>query len=230
MVNIILRGLTGLKIILDLPTGAMISYQPMEYKVPENDRTLIEACLKKDFRAWSELISRHSKLVHISIENRLKKCGVTLPPHDVEDISQDVFTTIWKENKLRLVANRDDIRYWLSIVAGNAAIDHVRRPEIRESFKTVSLYEKFQDKDLSDIIPAGIIKPEDDKAEINMAESIDKAIAALKSQEKLIIKLHLLHGKKYHEIADMLNMPKNTVSSCVRRAKENLKKRLRELR
>lgn len=202
----------------------------MNDRKTENDRYLVASCLKKDLKAWSSLISKYSRLVYVSIENRLKKYGVTLPSHDIEDIRQDVFTTIWREDKLKSIVNTDDISYWVAIVSGNTAINYIRKSHTKEFLKTVSINEKFQEKEFADIIPSKTIKTDNDTAEEEIADRIDKAIKKLPSREKLIIKLHLIHNKKYHDIADMLDLPKGTISSCIKRAKEKLRMQLKELR
>lgn len=218
------------KIFLDLPTEAVISYLPMDDKHMENDRRLVEACIQKDLRAWSSLISKYSRLVYISIDNRLKKYGFTLPSDEIKDISQDIFTMIWRDEKLKNIINTDDISYWIAMVSGNAAISYIRRNENRERIKTVSIHEKFQDKkEFTDIIPSRSIRPDDDTEETETAGRIDGAIKKLSSREKIMIKLHLIHNKKYGDIARMLDLPKGTVSSCIKRAKEKLKNHLKDL-
>jgi RNA polymerase sigma factor (sigma-70 family) len=61
-----------------------------------------------------------------------------------------------------------------------------------------------------------------------LSEKIDTSIASLPPKEQLVIKLNLLHDMEYHEISEMLNMPKGTVSSCLKRAKDRLKEELKD--
>ncbi|MFA5084887.1 MAG: hypothetical protein WC482_00805, partial [Candidatus Omnitrophota bacterium] len=73
----------------------------------KDDPRLIEACLKKDLIAWSNLIKKYSGLVYISIENRLNKYGISASVHDIEDIRQNIFSDIWKDGKLSNITNRN---------------------------------------------------------------------------------------------------------------------------
>lgn len=194
----------------------------------KNDQYLIEACLKKDLIAWSVLVKKYSGLVYISIENRLKKYGLDTSLHDIEDIRQDIFSDIWKNGKLLHITNRDDISYWIAILSGNAAMEHYRSREARQSRNTVPLCHKIDEEELNEIFPSDIPGPNDELARAETEERIDLAIESLPASEKIMIKLHLIHDKKYHEIAEFLGVPKGTVSSYIKRAKEKLKEALKD--
>ncbi len=201
----------------------------MKDKSLENDRSIVESCIKRDLVAWGIFVKKYSRLVSISIENRAKKYGFNLSRHDVEDIRQDVFTLIWENNKLTAVTNRDDVSYWLSIVSGNMAVDHLRKKEIRQMQNSLSLFNKINEEELVQIIPANTVNPADEAAKFEISCKIDEAIESLPAKEKLIIKMNFIHNKKYHEIAGILGMPNATVSSHIRRAKEKLKENLKNL-
>ena len=196
---------------------------------PMNDSALVRACLDRDLKAWSMLVDKYSNLVSTSIKNRVKRYGVSLPAQDIEDIRQDVFASIWKDNKLSAVTNRDNISYWLAIVSGNKAILHLRKKETRLSQDSLSIDDIDADE-LSQILPLNMISPGDETIKNEISSKIDEAIELLSVREKLIIKLNLVYDKKYHEIADMLGLPKGTVSNYIKRAKERLKRHLRDLK
>ena len=194
----------------------------------KNDRYLIEACIKKDLVAWSDLVKKYSGLIYVSIENRLKKYGIPASSQDIEDIRQNIFSDIWKNGKLSHITNRDDISYWIAILSGNAAVEHFRSREARQLQNTVSLSHKIDEKELNEIFPSNIPGPNDELARAETKEKIDEAIESLTGREKIMIKLHLIHDKKYHEIAEFLGVPKGTVSSYIKRAKEKLKEALKK--
>ena len=202
----------------------------MDEKRLENDRYLVEACVKRDLLAWARFVKKYSTLVSSSIENRVKRYGFPLPHQDIEDIRQDVFASIWKDGKLAGIAKCDSLPYWLAIVAGNAAMMHLRKKHVREASATLPLFDDSRMKELFDTIPSGTASPPDELDRNKLSEKIDKAIASLPPKEKLIIKLHLVHNKKYHEIASILRLPGGTISNYIKRAKEKLRKRLKEFR
>lgn len=197
---------------------------------PGDNERLIEACLNKDAAAWSAFISKYSAFVSIAIESRLKRCGCAMARQDVEDIRQDVFALIWKGEKLRTVRNLKTIYYWLAIVSGNAAIEHARRMRRGETYKTVSIFDRLDEKELVELIPSVGPSPRDDMKREEISRHVESAMESLPEKERLIAKLNILYGKKYREIADMLNLPGGTVSSYLKRAKEKLKESLMDLK
>lgn len=196
----------------------------------DDDMEIVEGCVKKDLKAWASLIEKYSNLISASIENRLKKYGYSLPCQDIEDIRQNVLASIWKDNKLESVRNRRNISYWLAIVSGNMAMLYVRSTLRKEPVKPVSIFDKIDETELLELIPSTELNPSDELAKNEISKKIAKEIDSLPPKEKFIIKLHLLYDKKYDEISGILNLPEGTVSSYIKRAKEKLRKRLKEFR
>jgi RNA polymerase sigma factor, sigma-70 family len=194
----------------------------------KTDPYLIEACLKKDLVAWSDLIKKYSGLVYVSIENRLKKYGLDASSHDIEDIRQNIFSDIWKDGKLSHITNRADISYWIAILSGNAAVQHYRSKDVRLLQNAAPLYHEIDGSELNEAFRSETPGPNDELARAETEDRIDRAIESLPAREKIMIKLHLMHDKKFHEIAEFLGIPKGTVSSHIKRAKEKLKEALRE--
>lgn len=194
----------------------------------EDDSELVESCLKKDIASWACLVKKYSGLIYISIENRLKKYGLDTSSQEIEDIRQNILSDIWKNDKLSRVTNRSDISYWIAILSGNAAVEHFRARQARQTQNTVSLSRKIDERELGDILPSYTPEPNDELARAEMEDRVDLAIESLPTKEKIIIKLHLVHNKKYHEIAEFLGVPKGTVSSYIKRAKDRLQAALKD--
>lgn len=194
----------------------------------EDDINLVEGCLRKDLASWAALVKKYSGLIYISIENRLKKYGFALPRQDIEDIRQNILASIWKGKKLKDVKNRKDISYWLAIVSGNSAVNYIRRKRFQHESKTVSLFDKIDEKELAEFVPSAGLNPKDEASNNELSKIMDETIESLPAKEKLIIKLNLLHGKKHDEIADILKLPGGTVSSCIKRAKGKIREALED--
>lgn len=195
----------------------------------EDDPLIIERCINGDLPAWAIFAKRYSELISLSIKNRLKKHGFSLPVQDIEDIKQDILTSIWHEQKLEGVKNRGNISYWLAIVSGNAAMEYMRKRRSSDQCRQVSISQQVDGCELADLIPAAGTGQLKEAALHEISERIECAIETMPAKEKLIARLFVSYGKKYHEIADMLNMPKGTVSSYIKRAREKLKKSLADL-
>lgn len=196
----------------------------------EDDSKLVEECLNGSLTAWSRLVKKYSCLINLSIENRLKKYGFTLPSQDIEDIKQSVLSLLWKDKKLEHIKNRADISYWLAIVSGNTAVQFLRNNKNLNPSRLLPLSQKIDDRELSELIPSGEAGSLEKLARNEILMKVEESIESLPDKEKLIIKLNILHDKKYNEIAQILNLPKGTVSSYIKRAKEKLRESLKEFK
>lgn len=194
------------------------------------DLELINRCIQKEPLAWNEFVKKYSSLILIAAENRLKKYGFFLSYQEIEDIRQNVLTSLWRDNKLQTVKNRKDISYWLAIVSGNEAISYVRRLGKQGALRSESLFEKIDEAELIEIIPSDKSHPNEEAARNEISKKIEDAIESLPHKEKLTIKLNILYGKKYYEISDILALPKGTVSNYIKRAKEKLRVVLKDFK
>lgn len=202
----------------------------MEKDPLEDDLKLVEGCINREIIAWSQLVNKYSNLISASIKARLKKYGITVSYQDVEDIQQNILASIWEDEKLKTIKNRKDISYWIAIVSGNAAIRYMYDKRFSEAPRTISLFEKIDEKELAQLIPATQSNTINELTRTELSKKIDTAIESLPSKEKLIIKLEILHNKKYSEISDILNIPHGTVSSYIKRAKEKLRIALKDFK
>ena len=186
------------------------------------DAKIIANCIKGDKNAWNEFVERFSGLVMWCIKDRLSKSGYTFNNYDLQDIHQEVFLCIYKENKLAALKDHSKIAPWLSVVAGNIAmnkIKHIKGGNISE--KSVPLPDILEDKTLS---PVEII----DQAEREAI--IAGAINCLKPREKIIINLYYANNNTIKEIASFLNMRQGSVASLVARARKKIKKNMHKNR
>ena len=176
---------------------------------------LIERCIEREEKAWSEFIDRFSGLVYYSVRERLKRNGFGFNDLDIQDIVQNVFIDIWEKSKLTEIRERHKIKAWLSIVSQTRALNFMRKKRER----LLSEEELFKVENIvSD-------KGEDYKAEL--MEELIRAVENFSPREKIILKLNIIHGKTHKEIADFMNMPINTVSTIIARRKELLRKKLK---
>ena len=173
---------------------------------------LIERCIRREEKAWSEFIDRFSGLLYYSAKERLKRSGMHFGEQDILDIIQNVFLEIWEKSKLEEVRERGKINAWLSIMAQTRALNFMRKKKER----LLSEEELFN---IDNIVS--------DKSEEYKTESMDElecAIEGFAPREKIILKLSLVHGKTHKEIAGFMNIPINTVSTIIARRKELLRK------
>ncbi len=190
------------------------------------DNQLINLCLDKSPQAWSEFVERFSKVIYWAIKDKLKRSGYSFKEQDVEDIYQEIFTKIWQGSKLKEIKNSEKTSGWLVMVAGNAAIDYFRRKNKKVSkhynYSEQNELELDEELTLSNDNPLQVLYTQEIK------EILESALESLTSRERITITLSHLHGKKHREIAELLNMPLNTVSTIISRTKQRLRGKLKE--
>lgn len=200
----------------------------MRQKAAEEDPELITKCLLGDLAAWSGFTGKYSRLVYISIENRLHKIRQSLSREDIEDIRQNIFTDIWKGRKLADLKNARSLPYWLAMVSGNAAMEYLRQKARREGKECLSFDNEEQKDNLIDFLQSNIPHPGERLDIKEVASQIDELVDHLPLKQKLVLKLNLYYDKNYSEISGILGLPSGTVSSYIKRGKERLKAELKK--
>ena len=196
----------------------------------EDEKCILEGCIKRDPEAWAAFTDKYSGLIYIAVKNCLARYGFRLPNEDFNDIRQNVLASIWKNRSLEIIKNIATIPHWLAVVSGNMALEYIRtikrhEPQIRTYLSGEKYDEGFLETILSDEL-----NPCDELAKNELAAKITRYIELLPKKEALIIKLYFIHNKKYHEIGEILNLPAGTVSSYAKRGKERLKELLKDFR
>jgi RNA polymerase sigma-70 factor, ECF subfamily len=172
-----------------------------------DERALIERCRMGDDAAFGELVERYKNLVY-GLVYRL-----VADRSQVDDRAQDVFLKVHRG----LPYFRGDARLstWIYRIVQNVCFqDRVRRPA------DVSLDD--QDDRRPRIDPG---KADGAFADLELRDRLEKAIAKLPDQYRLLIAAHYLDGVQYEALAESMDMPLGTVKTHLYRAK----KRLREL-
>ena len=125
---------------------------------------------------------------------------------DADDVTQTVLLRLYESDKV--FASEEHVRHWLIRVTLNECRKHWRSPWSRtEDFAD------YADKLTFDQPP--------DRA-------LFDAVMALKPKYRVVIFLHYYEGYKLEEIAQLLNLPRGTVGTQLKRAREQLKKALTE--
>ena len=182
---------------------------------------LIERCIEREEKAWEEFVERFSGLLFYSARERLKRNGIAFSQQDLEDVVQTVFVEIWQGNKLKDVRDRKKIKAWLSIVAQTRALNQVYKKKER-LLRENELYKIDNIK-----VEPG---PGSGKDEEILARKLEEEIEDFEAREKIILKLSVIYGKKHREIACLMQIPVNTVSTIIARKKKVLRGRLKKLK
>jgi RNA polymerase sigma-70 factor (ECF subfamily) len=139
----------------------------------------------------------------------------TFNEDDVQNIFQEVFLSIIKENRLTQVKDSKMISGWLAMVASNKTIDFMRE-KIRATQRFAIDQPQLKGIDS--------IKALFDKETEIILKNI---INALSDREKIIISLNLFEERTHKEIGCILGIPVNTISTIISRVKIKLKEQLK---
>ena len=178
---------------------------------------LIALCVKKDSQAWDEFVRTYQGLVRKAAYYRLNKAL----RNDVDDIVQEVFLTLWKEDKLSSLKDASRLKGWLFIVTINLTSSYGRLPCKRWKL-TKSIHDKpSYDKSVTFEDTITSTQPDLAKfAEIKETIScVEEGIGTLKTKERIALELNIYDGQTQKEISKIMNIPTNTASSLIRRAK-----------
>ncbi|MDO8603411.1 MAG: sigma-70 family RNA polymerase sigma factor [Candidatus Omnitrophota bacterium] len=181
----------------------------------DNTHELIERCIKREEKAWSEFIGRFSGLIYYSARERLKRSGFRFNSQDIQDIVQSVFVELWEKSRLSEVRDRNKIKAWLSIIGQTRALNFMRKKRER----LLSEEELFKVEDM--------VSDKGEERGVELMEEVEKAVENFSPREKIILKLNIAHGKTHKEIADFMNIPVNTVSTIIARKKQVLRASLK---
>jgi RNA polymerase sigma-70 factor (ECF subfamily) len=162
---------------------------------------------------FEELFSEYQPLVH----------GIALKftgsPEDAEDVTQEVFTKIWKN--LEAFKYQSTLKTWIYRIAMNSCIDYSRKPWKRHGQRSTGLDDAMEDG------AEKVHLSDDDTAERKLlakekATQVRRAITRLKPHLRAVLVLKDLEEMSYDEISDILGVGMGTISSRLNRARKAL--------
>jgi RNA polymerase sigma factor (sigma-70 family) len=162
------------------------------------DAALVSACRAGDVQAWNELVERFSRYVYaIAVQ------AYRLPPHDAEDVFQDVFARAYE----RLGSLRDPsaLRPWIAQLTRNACVDRIRAGG-REQ-------------------PGDQLEEEadDELDRLDEAWSVRQSMAALSPDCQEILDRFFCQDESYRTIGEALELPAGTIASRISRCLTRLR-------
>ena len=167
-----------------------------------DERALIERCRAGDDIAFGELVERYKNLVYGMVWRMVTDRSQT------DDLAQEVFLKVYRG----LPYFRGDARLstWIFRIVANVCTQ-------ARSRRTAAV---------PGLMPVREPGSHDAAfADFELRERLDKAIAQLPENYRLLIAAHYLEGVQYEALAEALNIPIGTVKTHLYRAK----RRLREL-
>ncbi len=176
-----------------------------------DDLEFVQGCLKGDKHTWSEFLSRYSRLIYNYIYSVLAVKGRNFSEDQVEDIFQDIFHLLIKDNYKKLstykARNGCSLASWLRQVTVNFTIDYLRRLKSTISIDAEN-EEGFGFKDtLADLSPEAA----DFLSHQDKLKTLYECIDLLEAREQYFMELFLVQGLNLEQIKDHLKITRGAM-------------------
>ena len=200
-----------------------------------DDLCLIAACERGDDHAWTDLVTSFGQVVKSTARNF---CSNT---EDVDDLAN----SIWAElhglkadadgnptGKIAYYSGRGSLAGWLRAVVHQLAIDQHRKlsrfVQIEEDREFENLAADAAENSNAAHFMASAESPEDafsgKEAMADLSEALTETIAALETEDRLIIKLYYFDSLRLKEIGQMLGFHEATASRRLVKIQSDLRK------
>jgi RNA polymerase sigma-70 factor (ECF subfamily) len=170
---------------------------------PPDDTVLMKQVAQAQTSALGELYDRYGRLVFSLALHIIGDAG------NAEEITQDVFTQVWRWGS-SYDSSQGKLIPWLASITRHKAIDRLRQQQVRPEGHSSSL-----DDDL-------FTRPDENAAvepavELNQQrQRVRSALRQLSAEQRQCLELAYFQGMTQQEIADTLNQPLGTVKTRIR--------------
>jgi RNA polymerase sigma-70 factor (ECF subfamily) len=181
----------------------------------ENDRltTALAQSVQGDQLAFAELVQQHQGMVFSIAYHFLRDRALA------EDLAQEVFLELYQS--LDRIESSAHLTYWLRRVTANRCIDQGRKKVRR------------REQALEDA-PEPTAPAQSQSNDPLLMEKLQQSVANLPEKQRMVVILRFQEGLGPAEIAEVLEMPVNTVKSTLHRTLADLRKgltrKIREVR
>ncbi len=170
----------------------------------DDDHKQLLKVAQGDRQAIGVLYQRHHKRVFHFVRRFVSDVAAA------EDLTNDVFIEVWQ--KASSYAGRSKVSSWLLGVARYKALSEVRKNKPVHS-KSEQILDTLED-DADD--PEMVTQKRDKGA------AIKRCIQSLSQDHRVILELIYYHEKSMEEVAEILDIPKNTVKTRTFHARKQL--------
>lgn len=160
-------------------------------------------CIAGDSSAFGEIVREHQSMVYSLALHFLRS------PSMAEDVAQDVFLELFRN--LGGIESAAHLRFWLRKVTCHRSIDRVRRRRPDESLS------------LQDVPEPAVAARERDPL---LEQKLWRLVGTLPDKARMAVILRYQEEMELCEIAEVMEVPINTVKSSIERALELLRAKL----
>lgn len=187
--------------------------------VAGRESLLVERCASGDEGAFAELVGEHQRMVY---QLALHLLG---DEQEALDLSQEVFLQVFRT--IARFRCQSSLRTWIFRIVVNQARNRQRWWRRRRLADQVSLDEHVRSNGPMPAGPEGLL-PDRMLGQKELAARIWRALDTLPFEQRTAIVLREIDGLSYEEIAFSLGVVVGTVKSRLARARETLRRMLRD--
>ena len=177
-----------------------------------DDVTLINRVLAGDETAFTELVKKHQKPVHMLAWRKIGDF------HIAEDITQDVFLKVYQ--RLHTLKNPNQFSGWLYVITTNLCATWLRKNRIQHQ----PLEDVGTTMEQRDAYSRHVTADRAKTAVEAQREVVKRLLTKLKESERTVMTLHYLGEMTVEEISRFLGVSAGTIKSRLQRARHRLQK------
>lgn len=164
----------------------------------------------KDPNAFNPLVEKYAEKIRSYIARIIGNWD------EAEDLTQDVFLKAYKN----IYSFNPKLKFssWIYRIAHNESVNFIKK---HYRYKRVEFKDEIKNKL---VVEKNIVE---DLIKEDNAKALHKGLYKLKVQDREMLELYYFEDKSYLDIADIFQMPVNSVGPKIKRAKEKLKKMLK---
>lgn len=189
-------------------------------EIAGREAALIQRCAAGDEDAFAELVNEHQRMV---VQLALNLLG---DRDEALDLAQEVFLRVFRT--IGRFRGQSTLKTWIYRIAVNQARNRHRFWRRRHRGEQVSLDAHVATH--GDFVSAAESGPERMLAQKELAWRLKNALDDLPFDQRSVIVLREIDGLRYDEIAYSLGVAVGTVKSRLTRARQTLRRELREAR
>lgn len=167
------------------------------------EKVLVDKILGGDKEKFAEIVDRYEALVNRIVYNLLFDTEMT------RDMTQEIFIKVYQ--KLPSYKSEYSFKSWITMIARNHAIDHLRREKDRHE-QSIDTTEEW-DAQSSDCVEESVA------AKL----AFERGMKLLNDDERTIIILKYKEGFSNGDISRIMNTDEKNINVRIFRAKEKLK-------
>jgi RNA polymerase sigma-70 factor (ECF subfamily) len=184
----------------------------------DQEKKLLGACLNGEKSAWDALVQQYSRLVYHSIKKTLRLYHVEPSSDIVEDLFQDFFLSLIRDDFRKLRQFRGErgtnLATWLRIIASRQTIDFLKKRATSANGA----------KNATDTLFSNHPDPSTSLLNQEQSRLLSQSLESLRPRDRLFVELYFYQSLPPEEIAKI----RRVSTSAIYTQKNRVLKKLRE--